>query len=378
MQHLPVEVWEDIVLFLHASSQVTHRIIRESRVSFNIVSRTLRSLSLTSNALREICQPLLFSKVTFGERGTRDPLQHLQALTNLLDSRPEAACWIEEAIVFFAKGALTPRKQLAERTAKVLIRLTKLEKLVIYKSYIDDALYWALFSIPSLRNLTLLHSIFMVNTVKPLQGPFTCSIISMTAESLPMAGSVEESLPRLVLSSNLRTLTLRSPGGLLAIYGLCNENVVCHTLFELDMEEPRDAQLDEFIVAAKMFPELSTLVFTHAAGPTENAWEDVTLVLDKSVLPKLSRFSGAIKLARWIVPGRPVVSVRIPQRRDMEIWLDSMIFKPFQFSEANLVNLTLGRCRSNVSWYTYISKPLPNLEVLILWFSNRMTRVSEV
>ncbi len=380
MQRLPVEIWRGIVVFLDASSQITHRMIagRGSKAAFSIVSRTLKSLSLTSHALQMICQPLLFSKVTFGEKGKRDSILHLHAIECILDSKPEAASWIEEASLCLSTDDMGLRRTVAEATANILVRLSKLEKVVIHKSFIDDALYWTLFSIPSLRKLAISYTHFKIDTVERRQGPWVCPVTSISAISMPMVvpGSVEESLHQLIFASRLRTLTLRSPGGSVTMYDLYKKNVVCCSLLDLDMEEPRDAQLSAFITAAGMFPNLSTLVFTRTSGPVENAWTDVPLYLDESVFPKLSRFSGAIKLARWIVPGRPIVSVRIPERELCEIWLDSTLLKPFRLTKANLVNLTLGRCVGNVAWFVCIAKALPNLEVLILQLRRYLIRVS--
>lgn len=305
---LPNEVW--ILVFTHI------QFWEASQATFAV--KALSNLTLVSHRFRLIAQPMLFQNTGLKYDPPLPPLErpaalHYTKLCEFLASRPDIARCVHKAR--FAVGS---SGKMPEGGLELLGLLHQLVELQLIRVGLCDELLLRLRRASNLRICRLYHIRELPDYGNPFPQPLQLSKLRQL-EVLHFDERVsqrtQQAVVTLAQSPKLERIRICCPTivfGLLNSIAITATRAYCFTV--MDINPPCQEHVHKLFVLLGSCPRLLDLRLL--TGPTARAPEHVRYEghLSSNAVPNLRTFEGALPLARLLVPGRPVVRLKL------EIW----------------------------------------------------------
>ncbi|KAG8983457.1 hypothetical protein FRB90_006024, partial [Tulasnella sp. 427] len=305
MESLPQELWLEIVDLLrspHPDPTFPHY--------YPLPIKNIKSLVLVSRYFNQVVEPALYESITVNNRNELKKTPSLDAMQRLY-AKPVRMTWVK--YLFMDLWTEKPDQSMC----KLLPYLTELKSLRVIFSHAPAELFHAVCSLQHLRylyidRLTLDESLNDPDKVdvSSIQG-----LPSLRSLSLYNRHKADSPFHAFAIRPNVKELRISIPNAQL----LCSitkqvesgEPSRFENLRVLESYEPlQPDQLEQLYCFMNLCPNLRSFSLNPATGVQSPTFE-LQVSFPPTAAPLLESFSGSLKVAQAIVPGRPVQEIHI-------------------------------------------------------------------
>lgn len=347
----------------------------------------LKAISMTSHLFRILTQPLLFERIRLIGK-VREALFVAKQLHNMFTSREDSARWIQHLSIHCDTPAFAPsggfvsdntkeQEELADLVAKLLPRMHNLRNLGVEQLKLPLIVYSQLYQLPRLKAVSFGWAVFdqvHVGTLSDLDvNSLTISDLTIPRPFSTAIGTfAPPSIYRLARSPYLRSLCTSTITAeeLPHIIGTSNTCLMALTTLIVNESSSPFAPL---VSLAPNCPNLHTLslgvssafrFFRFGLAPAVNLPPSIS----SDVWPLLGKFSGCLRVAQLLVPGRPVENIKIMGGLDaVDEWDRRSLFPLGQGSTA-VKEFAMAEMPWREDGIEDIAAVLPDLETLEITF----------
>lgn len=339
----------------------------------------MKALTLTNKRLCSLAQPVLFERVRLCGR-VREALFVARKLEKMFNSRAGSDTWVHHLFMFWdplsLNGPPSPAEvqgmqQLEEIAASFLTRFRNIQSLHIEQVKLSFRAYSQLFLLPRLKKVCVrgVSIIRQPGDVQPNSDSLNISDLSVLRRLGPSSAVrlMDPSIAKLAQSPKLKSLRLWSlvPQSVRDILG--SNPLTLTNLTELEVSNPQ-SPFDSLMSLAPYCPNLLKLSLgsniTRIAPGNPNAVSSLPPTVSPEVWPLLQDVRGWLKVAQLLVPGRPIMKLRITEEMDSNEQWDRTSLIPLARGSAVVKELALKQMLWRDEAVDEIAGLFPELELL--------------